>query len=146
MFRYPPFYFVVAVCFIFLCYFLLPVPVLIPFPGSLIGFLFIILGCNFAISAIGQFRKRNTPVIPFRTTTYLVTEGPYRFSRNPMYFGLVLILLGIAICLATPGPFFIIPLFMLVIHWRFIAREEEALEKQFGAQYRAYCRQVRRWI
>lgn len=94
------------------------------------------------------FRKAQTTVNPFRPqrTSALVSIGIYRFTRNPMYLGLLLVLLGLSTYLwslpALAGP----PAFIAYI-WRFqIVPEERVLEEKFGSTYLEYKRQVRRWL
>lgn len=75
----------------------------------------------------------------------LVTEGPYRYSRNAMYVGWTGLYLGIAIVADTTWPLVLFPLVVLVVH-AIVRREEQALERQFGADYRTYRRDVRRYL
>lgn len=124
----------------------LPIARIVPVPWSYGGAVLVILGL--ALAAIGSslFRRAGTPVVPFERSTVLVTNGPYRFTRNPMYLGLVLILLGVAALFGTLGAFLPIPVFVWIIHTRFIVGEERFLEEIFGEQYLAYKARVRRWL
>jgi protein-S-isoprenylcysteine O-methyltransferase Ste14 len=85
-------------------------------------------------------------VVPFSDATVLVTAGPYRFTRNPMYLGMAGILAGTAIWLGSITPWLVLPAFMRLIAERFIAPEEAMLERAFGSRYREYCAAVRRWL
>jgi hypothetical protein len=76
----------------------------------------------------------------------LVTSGIYRYTRNPMYLGTTAFLLGMAIMLGSITALLPVPLFMLVIEYRFIRPEELFLETLFGEDYRAYRERVRRWL
>ena len=76
----------------------------------------------------------------------LVVTGLYRFTRNPMYLGMTLVLLGTAITVGAFSSLFVPPVFMAVIEYRFIRPEEAMLREQFGEQFDSYCRNVRRWI
>jgi protein-S-isoprenylcysteine O-methyltransferase Ste14 len=79
-------------------------------------------------------------------STALVIEGPFRWSRNPMYLGLTLIVLGIAIY-GGSVPFLLVPVvFFLTLNLGFVPWEERRLEATFGDEYRAYREQVRRWL
>ena len=79
-------------------------------------------------------------------STALVVEGPFRWSRNPMYLGLTLIVLGIAIY-GGSMPFLLVPVvFFLTLNFAFVPWEERRLEATFGDPYRAYRQQVRRWL
>ncbi|MEE8233425.1 MAG: isoprenylcysteine carboxylmethyltransferase family protein, partial [Gammaproteobacteria bacterium] len=92
------------------------------------------------------FKKSGTAIRPFETSTVLVKGGPYRFTRNPMYLGMVLILIGMAIYLGSLTPWFVIPVFFLIIQEWFIKYEEPFLENTFGKEYQDYKTKVRRWI
>ena len=96
--------------------------------------------------AFRGFSRAGTPVVPFERSTALVTNGSYRFTRNPMYVGMVMILAGIAVMLGTAGPWLPIPLFVWIIRANFIIGEERFLEQLFGQQYIAYKSRVRRWL
>ena len=76
----------------------------------------------------------------------LVTEGPYRFTRNPIYLGMVLSLTGLAIAFGNLWLLTMLVPFVLVIRYGVIAREEAYLERKFGDAYRAYRARVRRWL
>jgi protein-S-isoprenylcysteine O-methyltransferase Ste14 len=106
----------------------------------------IIAGILMSAAGASSFRKAGTPVIPFETSTALVLGGLYRFTRNPMYLGMTIALLGAAVLFGTLGAFLPLPLFVWVIQTRFIAGEERFLEEIFGQQYLAYKRRVRRWL
>ena len=79
-------------------------------------------------------------------STTLVTEGPYHYSRNPMYAGLALTLAGLALVLGSLSPLIVPPIFVWWITTRFIQKEEAMLEQRFGAQYLDYKQRVRRWL
>ena len=75
-----------------------------------------------------------------------MTDGLYRFSRNPMYLGMALVLVGVAILLGSLTPFGVVAFFVGWIHIQFIRREEEMLSTQFGQDWLEYKAQVRCWI
>ncbi len=104
--------------------------------------------CGFALIASSAlyFKKSATAIRPFEPSTTLVKGGPYRFTRNPMYLGMVLILIGTAIYLGSLTPWFVIPVFFLIIQEWFIKHEEPFLENIFGNEYQDYKTKVRRWI
>jgi protein-S-isoprenylcysteine O-methyltransferase Ste14 len=124
----------------------LPLCHLVRPPWSWGGALLIVLGLLLAGTAMFGFRRAGTPVIPFERSTALVLRGPYRFTRNPMYLGMVLLLVGVATLLASLGAYLPIPLFAWIIHKNFIEGEERFLTEIFGEQYLAYRRRVRRWF
>ena len=93
-----------------------------------------------------MFSRAGTTIKPFEESSALVTHGPYYFSRNPIYIGLVLVLIGVGLVMGTIAPFAVVPIFIWLIQRRFILPEEAMLEKTFGSVYVAYKRQVRRWL
>jgi protein-S-isoprenylcysteine O-methyltransferase Ste14 len=123
-----------------------PIAVLVPEPWNLAGIALILLGGSLAIPSAMSFKRAGTPVFPFAPSTALVITGWYRFTRNPMYLGMVIVLAGVAILAGSLGAWLPLPLFIAIIEWRFIRGEERFLEEIFGQQYRDYCARVRRWI
>ena len=119
--------------------------VLVP-PHSYLGG--VLFAGAFALVVWGkrQFDRVGTPVRPFTKTTAIVSSGPFRFSRNPMYLGMVLGLIGIGLLLGKVAPFVVVPLFVMWIRARFIRHEEQLMEDRFGDDYLAYKARVRRWI
>ncbi|MBX9633581.1 MAG: isoprenylcysteine carboxylmethyltransferase family protein [Magnetospirillum sp.] len=92
------------------------------------------------------FRRHRTTVHPFRRADALVTSGPFAFSRNPIYLGMALLLLGLALALGSITPFLVIPAFMAVINHRIVRDEERMLAETFGDEFSAYGARVRRWL
>jgi protein-S-isoprenylcysteine O-methyltransferase Ste14 len=92
------------------------------------------------------FIRARTPVNPMRPARQLVTWGPFRFSRNPMYVGLTLAYFGLALVVNQAWPLILLPLVLITISLAVIGREERYLRAQFGAQYDAYAGRVRRWL
>lgn len=111
-----------------------------------LGAVLILLGLTSAISAAGLFRKADTGIVPFSEATALVTSGAFRFSRNPMYLGMVFVLLGTALIVGSVAGLLVAPIFMLIIQYRFIHDEEQMLREVFGEDYEDYCGRVRRWL
>ena len=97
-------------------------------------------------SAALLFRRAGTTPNPLRPTTALVVRGPYRVTRNPMYLGLALLYLGLALPVNSLWPLVAFPIAILLIDRWVIGREEAYLEQKFGDAYRAYQGQVRRWL
>lgn len=106
------------------------------------------IGQGISISGIVLFRRARTTVNPFKpgSTSSLVTAGIYRFTRNPMYIGLLLTLLGWAAFLSSPPAFFFLAVFVLYMNRFQIEPEERVLSSLFGADYAAYQARVRRWL
>ena len=122
-------------------------PVELPWPVRWgIGLALVVAGGLLNLAAERRFRAAGTDVRPWRPSTALAAGGPYRFTRNPMYLGLLLVLAGIA--LATDGPWLLAQLVPLglVLHFGVVRREEAYLERLFGDAYRQYRQQARRWL
>jgi protein-S-isoprenylcysteine O-methyltransferase Ste14 len=142
----PPVYLMVTLLIMAGLDFWLPiVRVLFP-PVSYVGSVLVVVGTLMTGYSARLFTQAGTPLLPFERSTALITHGPYRFTRNPMYVGLVLILLGVAILQGSVGAFAPIPPFIWIIRTSFILGEERFLENLFGNQYLDYKRSVRRWI
>lgn len=100
----------------------------------------------FDTGAMRRFRRAKTSPIPWRPSSALVVDGPYRFTRNPMYVGMACLFAGLAFALGALIALAFLPLVILIIDRLVIAREEPYLERTFGDGYTAYKRQVRRWL
>lgn len=118
-----------------------------PFQSLLAGG-FVAVGLALDLISIGAFRKAKTTVTPLtpEKATSLVVTGLYRYTRNPMYLGLLLILSGIAIWLGSPINGMILIAFVGYITAFQIAPEEARLVKLFGSDYKRYRARVRRWL
>ena len=145
-FIYPPVWLLFGIIAIFACNELYPGLRFTSLAGQLLGGLLILIGLFLLVSANGLFQRAGTGVIPFRNVTSLVTTGLYRFTRNPMYLGMVAVLLGCAITVGAATALLVPLMFLVIIELRFIRPEEEMLRGLFPEEYPAYCEQVRRWI
>jgi protein-S-isoprenylcysteine O-methyltransferase Ste14 len=92
------------------------------------------------------FRRHGTNVPTYKPATALVTDGPYRFSRNPGYVSMFLIYAGIVLAADNAWLLGLLVIFVAVIHYGVVRREEHYLEHRFGDDYRRYRSAVRRWI
>ena len=142
----PPAYFLCAIVLTVLLWYLVPVGCLSSLPLRLVGLLPIIAGVAMNLSADRAFKTHQTTVKPFEESTALVTRGAFSISRNPMYLGMVLILLGLATALGCASALAVVPPFALLLDRAFIAPEERMLEQKFGEHFRDYRRSVRRWV
>ena len=115
-------------------------------PWRAIGVLLLGAGLAATVTADRQFKRAGTAIHPFGRPSVLVTGGAFRFSRNPMYAGLVAALVGVALILRSLAALAVPPIFMLIVGARFIRHEERALRNAFGDEYADYARRVRRWI
>src|SRR5262245_30819343 len=103
-------------------------------------------GAVIAVWCLTMFRRARTTTIPYETSSQLVTRGPYRLSRNPMYVSLTLVYLGEAAILAQIWPLLPLLLTLGYVNWTVIPREEAQLLQTFGPAYAQYRAMVRRWI
>ena len=108
----PPTYFLVSILFMGALRLFLPIRKVIVSPYNYFGILPILIGAVVNMWCSSFYNKVKTTVKPFEPSSYLVTEGLYRFSRHPMYVGMVLILVGLAVLLGTIGPVLVIPAFI----------------------------------
>jgi protein-S-isoprenylcysteine O-methyltransferase Ste14 len=106
------------------------------------------VGLAMAVAGVSAFRRAKTTVNPFTpdATTTMVTSGIYRFTRNPMYLGLLFALAGWAIYLSNVLAFALLPLFVWYMNRFQIVPEERALGAKFSHAFTAYKRSVRRWL
>ena len=142
----PPTYLFVAIIVAVILDFVLPMITLIPTPWTLLGLFPLIAGILINLNAEGAFHQAKTAVCPFDASSVLVTEGPYRFTRNPMYLGFVLMLMGASILLGSLTPFGVALVFALLMDRLFIQMEEQKLAQTFGPAWEEYKSHTRRWL
>ena len=104
------------------------------------------MGAAMAAWSLVLFRKARTTTVPGRKSAKLVTGGPYRFTRNPMYVSLSIAYLGEAGLLRQLWPILLLPLTVAYLNWIVIPVEEARLSEVFGGDYEHYRAKVRRWI
>jgi protein-S-isoprenylcysteine O-methyltransferase Ste14 len=115
-------------------------------PWSYVGAVPLVFGLYMTVSAAASFRRAETGLVPFSDATLVVTTGFFRYTRNPMYLGMVFSLAGLSMLMGTLATLLPIPAFIWVIQRNFIRAEERFMERTFGAEYRAYRERVRRWL
>ena len=123
-----------------------PVPAFLSPPSTYSGFLIIGFGIVLALWSRSLFLRNSTTLQLDEEPTSLVTTGPFRLSRNPIYLGMTSILLGVAVLQGTLVALAFPVLFVTLIEFFSIRGEERNLEKIFGEPYRDYKKRVRRWI
>ena len=113
-----------------------------------LGYLLFIAAIMIDLWAMGLFRRAGTSVHPLRLeqNRALVTDGIYRFTRNPMYLGMLLMLTGFAVRLGSLTPFMLLPIYILILQRIQITHEERFLAAQYGGAYQDYRSRVRRWL
>ena len=142
---YPPHYLLVlSLCMVLSWYFGESSPQNLPliiFGLGLIG-----LGFLLAFNSIARFIRAKTGVVPFSESTTLITEGFYKYTRNPMYVGMNTFLLGLLIILNNPINFIFLIIFFFIVRNLFVIKEELQMEQTFGEDYLSYKGRVRRWL
>lgn len=111
-----------------------------------LGVLPMLLGLVLAVHASRQFSRAGTNIIPLSKSTALVTDGAFRWTRNPMYTGMILFLCGLAMLLDSAWNWLLVLAFVAIIRQRFVVKEEALMAETFGDDYLAYCGTVRRWL
>lgn len=123
-----------------------------PLPGLPAGIrwgaasLLALAGLLCAVSAFAAMRRAQTPVDPYRATQRLVTDGPFRYTRNPLYLSLSAFYLAGGLAFNATWAWILLPFLIFVMTWGVIRREERYLTRKFGAEYNAYRARVRRWL
>jgi protein-S-isoprenylcysteine O-methyltransferase Ste14 len=112
----------------------------------ILGGALVLVGLALLGSFVGAFRREHTPVDPYSATTAIVTDGPYRFTRNPGYLGMALVYIGIAVLSQALWMLLPLPVALAIVDRGVIEREERYLEGKFGQEYVDYKRRVRRWV
>jgi protein-S-isoprenylcysteine O-methyltransferase Ste14 len=110
------------------------------------GAVVIVAGAVLVISFERAFKRVGTDANPYRRSTALATDGPYRFSRNPAYLGMAITYIGITLAAEAPWALVMLVPATLLMHYGVILREERYLEGLFGDEYLSYKRTTRRWI
>jgi protein-S-isoprenylcysteine O-methyltransferase Ste14 len=111
-----------------------------------VGWVVAILGLSISLWGILTFQLAGTTMFPFEPASRLVRQGPYRFTRNPMYVGATVSYIGIALIMNVGWPLVLLPLVLWGLDVLVIREEEKYLSQTFGEDYAAYRKQVRRWI
>ena len=142
----PPTYFLAAIVVALVAHFLFPVYQIVGYPWRLLGLVPLSSGVVLNLVADKALKNHETTVKPFEESRTLIIDGIFGVTRNPMYLGMVLILLGIALLLGSASPFAAVLALAVLLDQRFIAPEEEKLERKFGDVFRDYQRKVRRWV
>lgn len=140
----PPNYFYLSILLAIALKFIFPRGNFMGFPYILIGIPFILVGLLLIAWTYKLFMKNKTPE-NFSRSKAVVKEGPYEVSRNPMYIGAVLFLIGISLLLGNYITF-ISPLILLIILNRFVLLEEKKIQRELGKEYLKYKEKTRRWI
>lgn len=111
-----------------------------------IGIWILAFGLSITFYSFYLFKKNKTPILPGQKPTFVVVKGPYKFTRNPMYLGVTIALLGISVYIGNLLSLLSPIIFFMFMNFYFAPFEEKLMEKIFGKKYLQYKQQVRRWI
>jgi protein-S-isoprenylcysteine O-methyltransferase Ste14 len=113
---------------------------------SVAGGLLDVIGFLVMLAGAGLFLRQHTAILPFKPASSLVTSGILGWTRNPMYLGMAVFYLGLAVILNSLAALVLLPLVLAIVQKQVIAREEAYLERAFGQEYVVYKNRVRRWL
>ncbi len=142
----PPALFLISILIMMLLWRLVPINRNFTFPVSLAGLALLILGLGLTILGSRKFQQVGTNINTFNEPDVLVKDGLFRYSRNPMYLGFVIALLGVSALLGSLSTLAVVIVFFVITDRWYIAFEERAMAKKFGEEYEKYKSQTRRWI
>jgi protein-S-isoprenylcysteine O-methyltransferase Ste14 len=142
----PPFLLLISAFVMILLHLIVPYQVVIFRPFNYLGITLIISGLVIARTISRSFSKVDTEIHTFKKPRQLVTNGLFKYSRNPIYLSFVVILIGLNILLGSITPWGVVLIFVLVTNYWYIPVEEKNMQEEFGQEYADYKRKVRRWI
>lgn len=127
-------------------HFLVPLPAVYLYSSIIIAASLGVIGFAVMMWAWWQFEKHEVAICPTDATDHLITDGVYRFTRNPMYLGMIMMIFGIAVFFGTLPFYAAVAAYFAIINWAFCPYEEEKLVRVFGREYEDYRSRVRRWL
>lgn len=142
----PDGYFILSQSLSVLLHFTFPIIQIIYSPYSYIGIVLLVLGLIVVYFSNKILTEQKTSIQPFETPDKLVSNGTFSFSRNPIYLGMNLALLGISVLMGSLTAFLSPIIFWGVMNFKIIPMEEETMEKTFGNSFTAYKSKVKRWL
>lgn len=142
----PPMLFLVCLAVALLLHWLAPGGRWIAQPWNWLGLVPLGLGIGMTVAGSQRFARERTNIHTFRAPDVLVTDGLFRFSRNPMYLGFVAALVGLCVVLGSASPWAAPIAFFGIANGWYIPFEERACRARFGADYDAYSARTRRWL
>ena len=144
---FPPLLFGSALILGLVLHFLVPLRVHLPaLPARAAGLVLLVGGALLAKWGEKTLHGAGTNVNPGKPTTAIVVNGPFRYSRNPLYLAVTSVYAGVSLLIPAVWPLLLLVVVLIVLQWGVIAREERYLDRKFGEQYREYRTQVRRWL
>jgi protein-S-isoprenylcysteine O-methyltransferase Ste14 len=142
----PDGFFIILPAIAILLNLIFPIVKIVFFPFNLIGIILIIIGILMTLWTNSLLLDNRTAITPYEIPSFLITSGPFKYSRNPLYLGMAVALFGLGVFLGSLSPIFSPIIFVLVIERLFAPMEENNLEKKFGKKYLDYKKKVRLWI
>ena len=142
----PTMWLLIAIVIEVILHLVLPIAKIVPRYWNVLGIIPLALGVVINLLADRAFREANTTVKPFEKSAALLTDGVFQISRNPMYLGFVLVLIGIAVLLRSLTPYLVVIGLAVLMQRVYIVAEESKLASEFGAQWESYRRRTRRWL
>ena len=142
----PPIVTVLYIAMAYLLGWLIHLPIAVPGSLRIFGFALTVIGFLFGIGALVAFRKARTTLDPRGSATALVEKGVYQFTRNPIYLGFLLMVIGLPLNSGLYWGILMAPFFVVTINRLVIEKEEAYLENKFKDQYTSYKSRVRRWL
>jgi protein-S-isoprenylcysteine O-methyltransferase Ste14 len=147
----PPIWFVTLFAAALVAHFAFPASrvfdIYVPIVSPTVGMIIAVGGFILSNIASSIFAREKTEILPTSPTNrVLITEGPYRYTRNPMYLGMFVLFCGVGIALGSLPMFVAAALDFIILNFFFVPFEEAKMERIFGDSYRAYKAQVRRWL
>ena len=142
----PPVYFLVGIIVMVLLNSYFPIGRWLHYPWRYLGIAIIVLGFSLSLGSGIYFRRLGTNPRPGTKATLIVTKGPFKYTRNPMYLGLITMLTGTAVLLGTFSPLIVIPVIFIILHTQFVIREEKWMEQWFGEPYLEDKKKTPRWL
>ena len=143
---FPPLLFGSALALGLLLHWIRPVQPLPALPARLAGVMLLAASGLLARSAEAAMKRAGTNIRPDQPTLAIVSDGPFRFTRNPLYLALTGLYVGITLLVDALWPLLLLIPALAVLQWGVVAREERYWESKFGGPYRVYKSRVRRWV
>ena len=142
----PPTYLLISLLLMIAVHFAVPIYLITTSPWKLFGLIPVVLGLFISVRADAQFKRIATTIQPYEKPSAMVIDGWFKVSRNPMYLGFILVLVGVSILLGSLAPFLVIVPFTIILQLKFIQFEEKMMAETFGDVWNQYLQNVRRWI
>jgi protein-S-isoprenylcysteine O-methyltransferase Ste14 len=142
----PPTFFLIELIAIPVLHYIAPIQQFWRYPLTLLGLIPLAVGILLNIMANQLFTRHQTTVKPYQESTELVASFPFSVTRNPMYLGITLVLLGVALLFGSVVSLIPPAVFAVLMDRRFVRMEERMLSSRFGQDWDAYRARVRRWL